>query len=73
MNKRDIGKLAKQFASRLQDAEVALMDEKDLKRCVEDLLLDHPDLDLDESQIEHLKTRVRSRVREWGPEPELIL
>ena len=67
MNKRDIGKLAKEFIARLQDTEVVLMDEADLFRCVDDLLLDHPDLDLDPSQIDYLKTRVHSKWSGWEP------
>ena len=65
MNERDIGKLAKEFIARLQDTEVVLMDEVDLFRCVDDLLLDHPDLDLDSSQIGYLKTRVQSKWIAW--------
>ena len=67
MNKRDIGKLAKEFIARLQDTEVVLMDEADLFRCVDDLLLDHLDPDLDPSQIDYLKTRVHSKWSGWEP------
>ena len=71
MNKRELGKLAKEFIARLQDAEVVLMDEKDLNGYVDDLMLDYPELDLDRSQIDDLKTRVQSKWGGWV-EPGLI-
>ena len=71
MNKRELGKLAKEFIARLQDAEVVLMDEKDLNGYVDDLMLDYPELDLDRSQIDDLKTRVQSKWGGWV-EPRLI-
>ena len=71
MNKRELGKLAKEFIARLQEAEVVLMDEKDLNGYVDDLMLDYPELDLDRSQVDDLKTRVQSKWGEWI-EPEFI-